>query len=186
MPPSSMPITRMARYQAQQNNNTDRKTIDDPQSVAMIINDAYRTGEEGIIVDEPRGSFQRMTEGDVADMMENGKLLLLEDQSSGIIGCIKVDINKKVGEWGCLAVREEYQGKGYGSILVRAAETYFKEQKCTMTQLELLAPTHWKHAHKERLRSWYSKMGYILGGSTYEEATNQLCKGEVLAGKFQL
>lgn len=142
-------------------------------------------------------------------MLENGK--------SVILGCVKVsklpvvdssDSDNKpetksgtssnedkeieipvVGGWGCLAVDLDQQGHGYGSKLIRAAEDYLTTQlHCTHAQLEILSPTNWKHEHKERLRSWYTKrLGYqLLVPDDYKASSVQLKAGTKLGERCRL
>jgi ribosomal protein S18 acetylase RimI-like enzyme len=126
-----------------------------------------------------------------------------------VIGCIKGevlerncdcdsmiinDVDSKVvpttviGEWGCLAVAAKHQGRGYGGMLVRAVEDYLTEYKgCTQLQLDLIAPSNWKHIHKERLRAWYTSpsMGYQLQvPNDYDKSTTRFTKGFVFANTF--
>jgi len=180
-------------------------------NLTNLINEAYKIGELGIFVDTAENPFLRMTEEDVKELVQKDKLLVLtdndnaDDSSNAIIGCIKVDVVQncgdnneiKIGEWGCLAVRPACQGLGYGNMLIKAAEKYFREcthdkgigGACTHAQLELLSPSHWKHDHKERLRNWYTKrLGYKLKDASgdYDKSTVRVKKGELLLGKFEL
>ena len=95
----------------------------------------------------------------------------------------------KIGGWGCLAVSNDYQRRGYGNRLIQAAEDYLKYQwGCQYAQLELLAPSHWKHHHKEMLREWYTvRLGYrLLVPNSYEASTEKFKQGTALAGRFVL
>jgi len=100
---------------------------------------------------------------------------------------ITMNSNTIAVKWGCLAVHPKHQGKGYARKLMHAIEEYaqsllkkrrsdqnLKNQNgnnndhlsgCNQVilQLELLVPHNWHHAHKERLRTWYTKsLGYEL------------------------
>jgi len=120
-----------------------------------------------------------------------------------LVGCIKVcriddddessdsSGDNVIGEWGCLAVHPEHQGNGYGRRLVEAAERYARtEYRCTHVQLELLAPSKWKHTHKERLRKWYTSttsLRYDLAvPGDYEASTKRMAAGSLLGGRFEL
>ena len=144
--------------------------------LTCLINEAYKIGEAGILVDTSTQRFIRVTEDDLIEAITDQKILELQHDNGNIIGCIKVSkIHDDVAEWGCLAVAQEYQGMGYGSVLVRAAEDHiYRNLNCHVAQLDLLAPTHWKHIHKERLRGWYQRMGYHLAKGSYEESTIRL------------
>ena len=162
-------------------------TLDTLNDVTTIINDAYRIGETGILVDTPDQPFYRATEEEVQQMIATKAILtLLIDEK--VVGCIKVHvIDDGVAEWGCLAVAHSSQGKGYGTMLVNAVEQHIQSvMNCQVAQLVLLAPSSWKHSHKERLRDWYQRLGYVLEKGTYEESTVRLLQGSQLAGRFVL
>lgn len=129
------------------------------------------------------------------------------DTEEALVGCIKVSRVPKfsesdacigeetsdssvIGEWGCLAVALQHQGKGYGRLLIQAAEKHLdSEHSCTHVQLELLSPSRWKHGHKERLRTWYTSpaLGYELAvPGDYDASTQQFAAGTMLAGRFEL
>mmetsp|Transcript_33810 Transcript_33810/g.48059 ORF Transcript_33810/g.48059 Transcript_33810/m.48059 type:complete len:215 (+) Transcript_33810:107-751(+) len=157
--------------------------------LTQIINDSYRVGETGIIVDTPENPFERATPEEVADLVTNNKLLALSTADGSAIGCAKIErITDTVGEWGCFAVHKDYQGKGCGNLLVHEIERYMKHDlEYKTAQLELLAPSNWKHQHKERLRSWYVRMGYTLRvPNDYKASTENLSQGSILGGRFVL
>lgn len=162
-------------------------TLDTLNEVTTIINDAYRIGETGILVDIPDRPFYRVTAEEVQQMIATKGILTLSIDGH-VVGCIKVHkVDNYVAEWGCLAVASLYQGKGYGTMLVKAAEHHIQSvMNCQMAQLELLAPSSWKHTHKERLRDWYHRLGYVLAKRTYDESTVRLPQGSSLADRFVL
>jgi ribosomal protein S18 acetylase RimI-like enzyme len=152
----------------------DRNAV---STLTNLINEAYKDGEAGIMVDDKNHRFFRVTEEDVLAAITDAKILELRNIDDGnILGCIQVSkVHDNIAEWGCLAVAKEYQGKGLGSKLVWAAEEHIKTiLKCQVAQLQLLAPSDWKHSHKERLREWYLRMGYQLAKGSYEESTIRL------------
>ena len=173
---------------------------DDLERVTGILNAAYQEGETGILVDTPENPLERATREEVLGFCRNQQLLvLLVDQL--VMGCVKVEAPLPsqdddgddddasavvIGEWGCLALAKESQGKGYGRVLVKAAESHIF-QKCAVCQLELLAPSKWKHQHKERLREWYLRMGYNLRiPNDYDASTMTLPQGSTLGQRFVL
>ncbi len=66
----------------------------------------------------------------------------------------------RIGSFGMLSVAEEFLNMGIGSLMINKAEQICKNKKCNFMRLELLAPTNSTHPVKERLRSWYTKLGY--------------------------
>lgn len=164
-------------------------TLDAVDSVTTIINDAYRIGETGILLDTPEKPFYRATKEEVAKMIEDRQILTLSKDDQ-IIGCVKVFAladEEGVAEFGCLAVNQENKRSGLGKVLVQAAEAHLKVKLgCSVAQLELLAPSTWKHDHKERLRGWYLRMGYTLAKEDYEASTTTLPAGSLLGDRFVL
>jgi N-acetylglutamate synthase-like GNAT family acetyltransferase len=164
-------------------------TLEAVDSVTTIINDAYRIGETGILVDTPEKPFYRATKDEVVKMIKQRQILTLS-MDDHVVGCVKVFALPEedgVAEWGCLAVNEENKRSGLGKVLVQAAEEHLKVKLgCSVAQIELLAPSSWKHEHKERLRGWYQRMGYILSKEDYEASTMRLPGGALLGDRFVL
>ena len=178
---------------------------DSISDLTMLINNAYKVGEAGIMVDNKENPFFRMLEEDVSELVNKENLFVLVSttlssssssfEPGDIIGCVKIDKNvdetsegERVGEWGGLAVHPDYQNKGYGTLLQAAAERALKDAGCIVAQLELLTPSNWEHAHKERLRQWYvEKLGYSLKvPGDYEKSTTSMPKGTRLLERFLL
>jgi ribosomal protein S18 acetylase RimI-like enzyme len=177
------------------------------EAITDMINAAYKVGEKGIIVDSNEHPFHRVTVNDVQEMMRDGKLLILtttantsKEEQEKVLGCVKVEafqvqdpddplLGQTCGEWGCLAVAVAEQHHGHGRRLVQAAENYARnELGCTWLQLELLSPAHERHAHKDRLRDWYTtRLGYTLKWvNDHEKSSVRFPEGELLQGIFRL
>ena len=173
----------------------------DVQRLTRMINTVYKKGEEGIISDTEKRPFARFMESDVQGLLDSDALLLARstdvDSADEVVGCVKLDLGvsqdgvptgERVGEWGGLAVGEAHQGRGVARALVSAAEAELRAAGCTLAQLELLAPAHWKHDHKERLHAWYvARLGYGLQvPGDYMASTTRLPRGTLLLGRFEL
>jgi N-acetylglutamate synthase-like GNAT family acetyltransferase len=170
----STPATPLVRF---------AQHVDDLDSLTHMINEAFTVGEKGIIV-EP---FQRVTHEEVREMALKQNLLVLVDECLKLQGCINVFGDNTVGELFCLAVSKVCQGKGYGRQIMLVAEDLLRSKGCVTVQLKLLSPTHWKHAHKERLRSWYTeRLGYSLLKESYASATTKMPKGAMFANRIVL
>jgi predicted GNAT family N-acyltransferase len=123
-------------------------------------------------------------------MIEERQILTLSKDDQ-VVGCVKVFAlaeEEGVAEFGCLAVNQENKRSGLGKVLVLAAEEHLKVKLgCSVAQLELLAPSSWKHEHKERLRGWYLRMGYsTLAKGDYDASTTTLPAGSLLGDRFVL
>jgi GNAT superfamily N-acetyltransferase len=141
----------------------------DPDAARVLtplINAAYSVGEKGIFIGTEERPFTRVIEEEVRELISAGHFLTVRTlDRTTILGCVKTcpDIDEgSIGEWGCLAVADGQLNRGLGSMLVTAAESRLRAAKCCTAQLELLSPIHWRHEHKERLREWYTKIGYKL------------------------
>ena len=62
-----------------------------------------------------------------------------------------------------LCVNPTLTRKGYGKMLVTAAQDRAREAGCKFMQLELLVPVGWEHPYKVMLDSWYQRLGYDKG-----------------------
>ena len=168
------------------------------KAILKVINDAYNEGERGILTNykKPGKDLERATKEDVEEWIRKGMLMVLTKQNNDVIGCVKGEVTSdpksvpRVGEWGCLAVKTQFQGLGYGKQLVRNIEFHLTHvHKCKRLQIDLIAPSSWKHSHKERLRKWYtsSSMGYELQfPNDYEASTTRFHKGQVLFDTYLL
>jgi GNAT superfamily N-acetyltransferase len=157
-----------------------------PELVDMV-NAVYRQGEAGILKHTDDHPLHRLSLEEARQLVAQHELLILWGKypaanlrlplqqpqlqhphyQRSVLGCIHIHAeqqqsNEKTGEWGCLAVHPASQGKGYASRLVRAAQAHLVSvHSCTLWKLVLLTPVYWQHPHKERLRAWYERMGYV-------------------------
>lgn len=191
--------------------------------IVPLINQAYQIGERGILVDTDERPFSRVTLADIQDACARNTLYVAviikartetaasttgnTTSTSSIVGCIQAKrVDETTGEWGCLAVSVKHQELGIGRKLVQAAEGVLRNSGCQQVQLELLSPTHWKHAHKEMLREWYTqRIGYQLKSccdcssaptsssdenekeiNHYEASTTRLPENSLLGDRFLL
>ena len=129
----------------------------DVTRLTQMINTVCKKGEEGIISDTAERPFSRFMESDVQGLLDADALLLACSTAEEVVGCVKLDLGvsqdglpagERVGEWGGLAVGDAHQGRGVASALVSAAEAELRAAGCTLAQLELLTPAHWKHGRR--------------------------------------
>lgn len=90
------------------------------------------------------------------------KELMVAELDDHLIGCVNVKkLNKKAAFFSLLVAHPEYRKQGIGKQLVHAVEVWAKEQGCNKICLELLRPKNWVHEHKEFLKIWYTRLGYV-------------------------
>jgi GNAT superfamily N-acetyltransferase len=140
------------------------------EALARLINRAYALGESGLWLD---GAL-RITPSEVAASMRDGNMLVarLEDR---IVGCAYVrPLDAATADLGLVSAEPEQRGRGLGRQLVGAAEELGRSRGVATMQLELLVPTAGTHPEKERLRAWYTRLGYrIVRSARFEEFAAQ-------------
>jgi GNAT superfamily N-acetyltransferase len=124
--------------------------------LAGVINRAYAMGESGLW----RDGTARITAVEVAGAIRDGDMLVATGDGR-IAGCAHVRrLDATTADLGLVSADPEQRGRGVGRELVRAAEDLMRARGVTTAQLELLVPKRWEHPEKERLRAWYSRLGY--------------------------
>jgi len=122
----------------------------DVDALARLINTAFRV--EQLFIEGDR------TDPDgVRAYMEKGKFLLAED-STGLAGCVYVELRADRGYLGLLGVDPPRQGTGLGRRLMDAAENYFREAGCCAVDLRIISA-------RTPLPSFYLHLGYVETGT---------------------
>jgi len=95
-------------------------------------------------------------EFDDIDNMADHYLLYVDGE---IAGCCRVFPSNEKGKYtlGRLAIRKQYRGKSYGSLIMSKVEDWLKNNK--IRTLELSAQV--------RVRSFYESLGYVASGREY-------------------
>ena len=124
-----------------------------------MINAAYEAGEQGLWPpDTPR-----VFEDEVRHMVDNHELLFVR-RDGEIAGCVRVHrLDHRTGELGLLSAAR--LDSGVGGELVTIAEAWGREQGLARMRLKLLIPKTGTHPFKQRLHSWYSRLGYRAIGT---------------------
>ena len=126
--------------------------------LAGLVNDVYATAEAGLWRDGAR----RTTALELSELIRAGQIAVATRRGR-IVGCVRVfDVAGGTGELGMLVAAPDERGSGIGSALVAFAEEHSCERGCSAIRLELLVPREWRHPGKERLRTWYGRLGYRL------------------------
>jgi len=120
------------------------------------INTAYTEAEEALW--EP--GFERIARERVVEIVAAGEMAVAR-AGGRIVGSVRVRrLDERTGFFGLLAVHPSDQGGGVGRELVRFAEELSRERGATTMELRLLVPREGDDPHKERLHTWYSRLGY--------------------------
>jgi GNAT superfamily N-acetyltransferase len=109
-----------------------------------------------------KNNAQRINANSVTQMLQNDALLIAE-MDDNIVGCVNINMfDELTAEFGMLVADPNYRGIGIGSELVKAAESWALNQNRSVMRLEVLSPKNWEHPHKEFLKKWYTRIGYVL------------------------
>ncbi|MGA9667641.1 MAG: GNAT family N-acetyltransferase [Terracidiphilus sp.] len=136
--------------------------VDIPHLIPLI-NSAFsiETFLEGTRTDEAR----------LAIMMEKGTILLAEDNSGQLLGCVYMEVHGSRGYLGQLAVDPTRQGSGLARRVVEAAEDHLRCQGCEAVDITVLSL-------RPELPRIYRRYGYIETGIEEFHPTQPLKPGE--------
>ena len=125
------------------------------ESIANLINDAYRTAENGLW----RSPVDRVTVSATTDAVRDGELVVATVEG-GVAGAVLTRMLDAETAWfGALAVHTSCARQGIGTALVDHVHAHAAASGRARVQLEMLAPSP-RHPHTDRLASWYRSMGY--------------------------
>jgi GNAT superfamily N-acetyltransferase len=126
------------------------------EQLAEIINRAYAVGEEGLWLE----GTTRTEPGEVADAVRSGGMLAATLDGE-LVGCAFVrPLDAGTADVGLVSAALDRWGAGVGRELMDAAERLMRSRGVATMQLELLVPKGTVHPEKERLRGWYTRLGY--------------------------
>jgi ribosomal protein S18 acetylase RimI-like enzyme len=122
----------------------------DVDALSALINIAFR-------VELPFIEGNRINPDGVRAYMKKGKFLLTED-SSGLAGCVYVEVRGDRGYLGLLGVEPQSQGTGLGRKLMDAAEEFFRTENCVAIDLRIVSA-------RAPLPAFYRRFGYVETGT---------------------
>lgn len=141
------------------------------EKLVRLIDRAYAAGETGLWQEDAT----RTGPDEIAEAIRRGSMLAatVDDQ---IVGCAYVRyLDAGTADLGFISAAPEQWGSGVGRELVRWAEELVRSRGVPTMQLELLVPKGWVHPEKDRLRSWYSRLGYeVIRSAPFEEVAAHL------------
>jgi N-acetylglutamate synthase-like GNAT family acetyltransferase len=124
--------------------------IDDAETIARLVNDAFR----------PERFFSNGDRTDpekIRALVPKGKFLLVEE-ANALTGCVYIELRGERGYFGLLAIDPARQRSGLGSRLVAIAEEECRSAGCHFMDLTIV------NLRKELL-SFYQRLGYIESGT---------------------
>lgn len=153
----------------------------DMQHIANIVNKVYAASEEGFWMN----GTVRTTVAEMIEFTGSGEIVVARAMED-IVGCVRVRrLDHETGEFGMLAVDDEYQGDGIGRELIRFAEQKCRKEHLRKMQLELLVPLEGSHPDKVILENWYTRIGYYpVHTETVEALFPQLADMLAIPCKF--
>jgi GNAT superfamily N-acetyltransferase len=136
-----------------------------------IVNEAYAVGEAGLWLE----GTSRIQPGEIREAIRGGGALTATADGR-ILGCAYVrPLDADRADLGLVSAVLERWGSGIGRELVRSAEELMRSRGATTMQLELLVPKEWAHPEKDRLRAWYTRLGYrVVRVAPFEEVAAHL------------
>jgi GNAT superfamily N-acetyltransferase len=121
-------------------------TADDLARVIPVVNAAFAI--------ETFIQGPRTNENQMAEMMQTGAFLVLQDETGSVLASVFVELRGDRGYFGMLAVDPSRQGKGVGRAMVEAAESHCRRQGCVAMDISVLSL-------RPELVPFYNKLGYV-------------------------
>ena len=151
------------------------------EELVHIVNRAYAVGEVGLWLD----GTARIRAAEIAEAIRAGAMLAAT-LDGRLVGCAYVrPLDACTADLGMVSAAPERWGSGVGRELVRAAEDLMGARGVETMQLELLVPKEWVHPAKERLRAWYTRLGYrVVRMAPFEEVAPQLASQLAIPCEF--
>jgi GNAT superfamily N-acetyltransferase len=139
--------------------------------LVSLINEAYAVGEAGLW----REGTTRTGPGEIAEATRGGGMLAATLEGRLVGAAYVRPLDASTADLGLVSAVPEDWGTGVGRELVRSAEELIRSGGLTTMQLELLVPKGWVHPEKERLRGWYTRLGYrVVRTAPFEEVAAHL------------
>jgi ribosomal protein S18 acetylase RimI-like enzyme len=141
------------------------------EALVRVINEAYAIGEAGLWLEDAA----RTEPDEIAGAIRSGGMLAATVDGR-IVGCAYArPLDTGIVDLSLISAAPERWGAGVGRELVRAAERLMRARGVTTMQLELLVPKEGVHPEKDRLRAWYTRLGYrVVRRAPFEQVAAHL------------
>jgi ribosomal protein S18 acetylase RimI-like enzyme len=132
-------------------------TIADAPAITKLLNSAYRgesskqgwTTEAHLIAGEVRTDEDNV----MKVLLQAGSVMLTFYKDEQLTGCVNLQQHDDKIYLGMLSVSPHLQGAGIGKHLLKAAEEYAEQQKCTAVYMTVISV-------RTELVAWYQRHGY--------------------------
>lgn len=135
-------------------------TLQDITALNILVNSAYRgePSRQGWTTEADLLDGTRIDEAAIQELINKPATTILKYEEGGnILGCVELRKEDNNLYLGMLSVKPDTQGKGIGKALLKAAETFALEQKCTAIFMTVISV-------RRELINWYLRHGYHLTG----------------------
>jgi GNAT superfamily N-acetyltransferase len=153
------------------------------EELVGLVNGAYAVGEAGLWHE----GAKRTGPVEIAEAIRRRGMLAATLERC-LVGCAYVrPLDAATADLSLVSTAPHRWGRGIGRELVRSAEELTRSRGVATMQLELLVPTGWVHPEKERLRAWYSRLGYLVARSApVEEVAGHLASQLATPCEFEV
>lgn len=136
------------------------------EELVGLVNAAYAVGEAGLWLE----GVARTGPDEIAGAIAGGGMLAAAHEGR-LVGCASVrPLDADTADLALISAAPDRWGSGVGRVLVHAAEELMRSRGMTTMQLELLVPKGSAHPNKDRLRAWYTRLGYrVVRSAPFEE-----------------
>ncbi|MGA2886920.1 MAG: GNAT family N-acetyltransferase [Terracidiphilus sp.] len=100
----------------------------------------------------------RTDEERLAAMMRKGDILIAENASGELLGCVFTEVRGARGYLGQLAVDPAHQRAGLGRLILEAAEDHLRRQRCEGVDITVLSL-------RPELPAIYRRLGFVETGT---------------------
>lgn len=138
--------------------NSNAQDIVLAEAITNLVNKIYLDAERNMYKENSTRIAQNVVEAYI-----NAGLLGIAFTNGKLSGVIKTKVMKDKPDtfnFGMFAVDYDFRGEGIGQALVDFVEKKAKSEGAKYMQLEILRPLNFVDADKERLKKWYTKIGY--------------------------